>query len=198
MRIANHAGVVLLWTIATVWVSSASAQTPSAAEGGPRAEVAFTYNLVRANAPPGGCGCFLMNGGSGSFAYRVTSSLSLVAEGGAVISNSAPSGRNLTLATYFDGARYSSHRSKRIAPFGQVLFGFIHAYGSLAPDRLGLDSSTAFAMSAGGGIDLNLSHHLAWRAAQADYLLTLLPNRSTDSQNNFRFQSGIVIHFGGK
>jgi outer membrane immunogenic protein len=182
MRIANHAGVVLLWTIATVWVSSASAQTPSAAEGGPRAEVAFTYNLVRANAPPGGCGCFLMNGGSGSFAYRVTSSLSLVAEGGAVISNSAPSGRNLTLATYFDGARYSSHRSKRIAPFGQVLFGFIHA----------------FAMSAGGGIDLNLSHHLAWRAAQADYLLTLLPNRSTDSQNNFRFQSGIVIHFGGK
>jgi outer membrane immunogenic protein len=197
MRITNHAGVVLLLTIMAVRVSSASAQTPSAARSEPRAEVAFAYNLVRANAPPDGCGCFVMNGGSASFAYRGTPAVSLVAEAGAVTSD-VSSGQELTLATYFTGARYSLHRSRRIAPFGQALFGIAHAYGSLAPDRLGLDSSTAFAMSAGGGVDLNLSHHLAWRAAQAEYLLTLLPNRSSDHQNNFRFQSGIVILFGGK
>jgi outer membrane immunogenic protein len=198
MRIANHAGVALFLTIAAVCASSAAAQTAPAVGSEPRAEVAFTYNLVRANAPPDGCGCFLMNGGSASFAYRATRSISLVAEGGAVTSSSAPSGRDLTLATYFVGARYALHRSKHFAPFGQALFGFAHASGSLAPDRLGLDSSTAFAMSAGGGVDVSLSHHLAWRAAQADYLLTLLPNRTTDHQNNFRFQSGFVIRFGGK
>lgn len=198
MLITNHAGVALLSTIAAVWVSSASAQTPPDARVEPRGEVAFTYNLVRANAPPDSCGCFLMNGASASFAYRGTPSLSLVAETGAVTSGDVSSRRDLTLTTYFVGARHSLHRSKRIAPFGQVLFGFAHAYGSLAPDHLGLDSSTAFAMSGGGGLDLNVSRHLAWRAVQADYLLTFLPNRSTGHQNNFRFQSGIVIHLGGK
>jgi hypothetical protein len=53
-------------------------------------------------------------------------------------------------------------------------------------------------MAAGGGVDLSLTRHLAFRLVQADYLLTLLPNRTNNLQNNFRFSTGIVFHFGGK
>jgi hypothetical protein len=71
-----------------------------------------------------------------------------------------------------------------------------HASGDLAPDQLHIDSSTAFAMAAGSGLDLSLTHHVAVRLFQTDYLLTLLDNRVNGHQNNFRFSTGIVFHFG--
>ena len=40
-------------------------------EGIPRGEAGFNYNYIRANAPPGQCGCFGFNGGSASFAYNL-------------------------------------------------------------------------------------------------------------------------------
>ena len=42
--------------------------TAGYAQGLGSAEVALGYSYVRANAPPGTCGCFGMNGGSGAFA----------------------------------------------------------------------------------------------------------------------------------
>jgi hypothetical protein len=74
--------------------------------------------------------------------------------------------------------------------------GAAHASGDLAPDQLHIGSSTAFAMAKGGGLDLNLTRHLAVRLFLADYLLTLLANRVNDHQNNFRFSTGIVFHLG--
>lgn len=51
-------------------------------------------------------------------------------------------------------------------------------------------------MALGGGLDVNLARHVAYRVFQTDYLLTLLPNGTNDRQNNFRFSTGIVFRFG--
>ena len=51
-------------------------------------------------------------------------------------------------------------------------------------------------MSAGGGHDLELNRRFAVRVFQTDYFLSLLPNRTTDHQNNFRFSAGLVVRFG--
>jgi len=197
MRIGIRTSLTLLVIIAAVSLAPAAAQTASAYETQPGAELALTYTYLHTNAPPDACGCFSMNGGSASFAYPLKHSFSVVAEAGAVTaSNVNSTGLDLTLSSYLGGGRYSLRRFQRFTPFAQLLLGAAHASGSLAPGQIGLGSSTAFAMAAGGGLDVNLSRHVAFRVFQTDYLLTLLPNRTTDRQNNFRFSTGIVFRFG--
>jgi len=197
MRINMRATFAMLLIVAAVSAVPASAQTHSVSSAKPGTELALTYTYLHANAPPDACGCFSMNGGAAEFAYPVKRSFSAVAEAGAVTaSNVNSSGLDLTLSSYLVGGRYSL-RAARFTPYAQLLVGAAHASGSLAPGQFGL-SSTAFAMAAGGGLDLNLHSHLALRVFQADYLLTLLPNQTNDHQNNFRFSTGVVFHFGNK
>jgi peptidoglycan-associated lipoprotein len=189
-----------MWLIlAAVSVAPAAAQTAAASAKQLGAELALTYTYLHTNAPPDACGCFSMNGGSASFAYPFAHSFSLVAEAGAEAnSNVTSSGLDLTLSDYLAGPRYSLRKSSRITPFAQLLVGAAHASGALSPAQFGLGSSTAFAMATGGGLDLNLTRRFAWRVFQTDYLLTLLPNRTNDHQNNFRFSTGVVYHFSKK
>jgi peptidoglycan-associated lipoprotein len=187
--------LVLLLAVAALAVGSPAAL----AQDAPLAEAAATYSWIHTNAPPSGCGCFSMNGGNASFAYSLTRTIAMVGEVGAVANGNVDStGLNLTLSNYLVGGRYSLRRFQRLTPFGQVLAGAAHASGSFSPGQLNLGSSTAFAMTAGGGLDLNLSRRFALRLLQTDYYLTLLPNRTNDHQNNFRFSTGIVVRFGRK
>jgi outer membrane protein OmpA-like peptidoglycan-associated protein len=55
-------------------------------------------------------------------------------------------------------------------------------------------------MTAGGGLDFNVSRHFSIRLIQAEYLMTRFENLSTAanaSQNDIRLSSGIVFRFGG-
>jgi outer membrane immunogenic protein len=169
----------------------------AAAQGVSRAEAAFTYDWVHTNAPPSGCGCFSMNGGSGSFALRLAPSFSAVGEVGATTNGNVNStGDGLTLIDFLGGGRYMPHFRSRLMPFGQVLVGGAHASGSLSPGQLGIGSATVFALDAGGGLDVKLSHRFAIRVFQTGYLLTMFPNKGNDRQNNLRVSGGFVIHFG--
>ena len=65
-------------------------------------------------------------------------------------------------------------------------------------------SKTAFAMTAGGGIDVKLNKKIAIRLIQADYLYTRFGNdcvlavcSNNNNQNSFRLKSGIVVGWGG-
>jgi peptidoglycan-associated lipoprotein len=180
-------------------VALTSATVVASAQEAPRAEVAATYNWVHSNVLPTGCGCFSLNGGSGSFAWRFTPSFSAVAEAGATANGNVEStGLGLTLANFTAGPRYTFHNHTRVQPFGQLLLGAAHASGELSPSQLGLGSATAFAMETGGGADWTLSHNVSIRLVQADYFLSLLPNRSSDHQNNLRVSAGVAFHFGKK
>jgi len=172
---------------------------PASAQGA-RMEVGGEYSFVNTNAPPGGCGCFSMNGGTGWFAYNLFPNLAVIGEiGGEYASNIDHTSADLTLTSFLGGARYSRRWFKEMAPFGQLLLGGAHASGALTPTSSGQSSSAnAFAIVAGGGMDLEMSRHWKVRLIEVDYFLTRFDNGSNDHQNNLRVSLGVAYRFGGR
>lgn len=172
-----------------------------------RSEVSLGYSLVRANTPPGQCGCFNMNGLSGEFATGLGRGFSVVADlGGYHQGNVAGSGLSLWVVDYLFGPRISYRRSKHWTPFAQFLVGGAHGsgtlYGGSATSLSGTSytsgSANGFSLSTGGGLDWNATRHVSVRLFQLEYLNTRLPNSSNNVQNNLRFTAGVVFHFGKK
>jgi outer membrane immunogenic protein len=179
-----------------------SAITPSyaRAQSGSLVDVGVDYNYVRANAPAGGCGCFALHGGSGWVAFNFSRSIGIVGEIASQHASSiSDTGADLTLTSFLAGPRYTWTRAGRFAPFVQALVGAAHAGGSLAPGSSGLSgSANAFAMIAGGGLDIGFTPHIALRAFEADYYLTRFDNGVNDHQNNLRIAAGVIVRFGGR
>ncbi|MFZ0318984.1 MAG: outer membrane beta-barrel protein [Candidatus Sulfotelmatobacter sp.] len=172
-------------------LSNASAQTAT------RMQLGVNYDYVGANAPPGDCGCFSLNGGSGWFGYNLDRGLALIGDVSvthASYINATDS--DLTLTSYLFGPRYSRVVRSRFLPFAQVLIGGAHASGALATSSSGVAASAnSFAMALGGGLDIPVTHRLAFRPIQVDYYLTRFPNGVNDHQNNFRVGMGMVFSF---
>ena len=165
----------------------------------PSNEIALDYNYVHTNAPPGGCGCFSVNGGSGSYAYHPGPQFAMVIEVGAVhASKIDASGLDLTLTSYLAGPRFFYRRpGARITPYGQFLLGAVRATGGLAPANSGgAPSSTVFGATLGGGVEFNLSRTVTLRVAQVDYFVTTFDNKVDGHQNNLRISTGAAYHFG--
>lgn len=162
-----------------------------------RMEVGAEYSFVETNAPPGGCGCFQLNGGAGWFAFNFSPRLAIAAEVGSThASNVDGTTGDLTLTSFLGGPKYS-WRKHRLVPYGQVLLGGAHASGALTPSAAGFaSSSNAFAMAAGGGVDLDVSRRWAVRIFQLDYYLTRFDNGVNDHQNNLRLGFGVAYRFG--
>ena len=93
--------------------------------------------------------------------------------------------------TYLGGPRFSYRKSDRVTPFAQILLG--GARGSLSGFG-GSGSGNGFAYSAGGGLDLGLTKHLALRP-QVDYIGTRF---SGNTVNTVRGSLGIVFRFGNR
>lgn len=169
------------------------------AQSGSLMDVGVNYNYVRTNLPAGGCGCFALNGGSGWVAFNFVRSFGIVGEVASQhASNISNSGADLTLTSYLAGPRYTFARARHFATFTQVLLGGAHASGSLAPGNSGLAGSAhAFALTAGGGLDIGITRHIALRAFEADYYLTRFDNGANDHQNNLRLAAGLIVRFGG-
>lgn len=184
--------------VVTVAVVAIVLCLPAIAQFEPKAEVALEYSYLHSNAPPSGCGCFSMNGGSASAAFRLHEGLTAVGEfSGAHAGDIGTAGEGLTLASYLFGPRYTYRTQRRLAPFAEVLVGLSHASGGLAPSNsLSGASSNAFAAAIGGGLDYNAGRKIAIRIVQAGYVVTTFANGADDHQNNFRAGVGIVFHFG--
>lgn len=86
--------------------------------------------------------------------------------------------------TYLFGPQISVP-SSRISPFGHLLIGGAH-------NSTGGVGRSSFSLALGGGVDAEIFHGIHWRVVQTDYLITQFASRS---QNNFRFSTGIVLHF---
>ena len=183
----------------------------------PRTEVFMGYSYLRA-MPTLAVGNRLMwlNGGSTSIAFNLNRYLGLVGdfggfnetrlllEGGNPPSALGPyqAVEDGTVFTYLVGPRLSYRKNDRITPFAQVLFGGIRASEeTLCPSCTpSLPVENSFAMTAGGGLDIRVHHHLAIRIIQAEYLMTRFENlttATTATQNDMRLSSGIVFRFGG-
>jgi len=194
-------GSVLLFSFAAV-----------AEENAPRMETFLGYTFTRANSATN-IPAFSANGGSGQFVYNLGSWFGAVADMGA-IHNGNIQGISLdsTVANFLLGPRVSVRKWSRVTPYFQTLFGGVYATTSTAAPVLGLADGipvgfspratrqqTAFAMTAGGGLDIKISKHVSFRPVQLEYFLTRLHDyrSGTDNnQNNLRFSSGFNFTFG--
>ena len=190
----------------------------------PRMETFLGYTYVRANSagtlPP-----FSTNGGSGQFGYNFNKWLGAVADAGAVHSGDiggAPID-NTTLNFLF-GPRVSL-RYPRLRPYFQVLWGAAYLAASSeapailagsAPAIIGvreplvpgqpisarlLASQTAFALTAGGGLDIRLNKYVSLRPLAVEYYLTRFRNfraQNDNGQNNVRYTTGFNFTLGAQ
>jgi hypothetical protein len=129
-------------------------------------------------------------------------------------------GLDMTVANYLLGPRVSFKRGSRWVPYVQTLFGGATAWQSLpVPDVAFLvppiagggvivpggshlqfaRTTSGFAMTAGGGVDIRLSKNVYLRPIQAEYFLTRLKpigDLSLVNRNNFRYSAGVNFTFG--
>jgi opacity protein-like surface antigen len=93
----------------------------------------------------------------------------------------------------------------KLAPFAHVMFGLAHARIT-SPTSTGCGTSFSctftdgsFDFEAGGGVDLNVSKHLAIRFGEFDYERTSFLSFSTyplsDVSNNFKYKAAVLFRF---
>ena len=162
----------------------------------PRFELGAGYTYVNFN-PGGPFASFNNHGGSGSFAYNASRYLGLVAEFAGYNFERNLIGTNFrgSWNTWLFGPRLNLRRFDYFVPFAEFLVGGSHADRQLT----GNNSQNAFALAAGGGVDVVFSKHVAWRFAQIDYLMTNFSGVTLGGnarQDNLRLGTGIVIRLG--
>ncbi|HTF42828.1 MAG TPA: hypothetical protein VK641_02950 [Terriglobales bacterium] len=134
--------------------------------------IGYSYN--RANFAGNGIN---LNGWTGALEGKVAPFLGIVAD------ISGQYGSGVSQHNVLFGPRVSASIG-RIRPFAHVLIGVSHVSG-------GGDSDTSFGDAIGGGVDYKLIKVIAWRF-QGDLLQTRFFH---DTQNDFRFSTGVVLHF---
>lgn len=149
--------------------AAASAQIPT------KGDIFFGYSYNRADF--NGAGHSNLNGWEWSLDGKVAPWIGIVAD----ISGHYGSGDSVHNVIF--GPRVSVPAGK-ITPFAHVLFGFGHFSAGSASD-------TSFSDALGGGIDYRLIRGIGWRF-QGDLLQTRF---FSNTQNDFRFSTGIVVHF---
>jgi opacity protein-like surface antigen len=153
-------------------------------------EVSGQYQYIRImpgqGAPSANC-----QGAGGTFAANLNAWAAIVGDLGFCKITGLPSGSSSHEVNYLFGPRLAYHNTGRLTPYAQVLFGGARATASLT----GFPSTSvnSFAMTFGGGADIQLTRHVAFRAIQLEYMYT---HFSGVKQNNLRLQSGLVYRFG--
>jgi outer membrane immunogenic protein len=180
----------------TMEVSAVAQQAPLPVREHPSVELGVDYNYVHTNAPPGGCGCFSLNGGDAWAAYKITDSVAVVGQFSAQHASAVlGSGTDATLVSYEFGPRYSFTKSRKFVPFAQALLGGATLLSGSGLLTTSSGTSSAFAMTLGGGLDIRLTRHLSLRPAELDYFYTRFPNGGNDHQNNLRVAAGMNYRF---
>jgi peptidoglycan-associated lipoprotein len=153
-------------------------------------EISGQYQYVRINpgqgAPSAGC-----QGAGGTFGINLNRWVGAIADIGGCKVTGLPAGTSSHEINYLFGPRFAYHNSGRMTPYVQALFGGERASATIT--GLGSASNSTFAMTIGGGADFQMTHHLAFRAIQVEYLYT---HFGGVKQNNMRLQSGLVYRFG--
>jgi outer membrane protein OmpA-like peptidoglycan-associated protein len=162
----------------------------------PKFEVAGMFDYVNFN-PGGTISSFNNYGGSGSGVWNISRWVGLTEELGGLSYNRTFNGKSLHggITTFLGGPRLNLRMFDRFVPFAEFLLGGAHAGSQMT----GTSSQTAFALAAGGGVDIVLSRNIAWRFAEIDYLMTNFSGSSVGGsarQDNLRLGTGIVFRFG--
>jgi outer membrane protein OmpA-like peptidoglycan-associated protein len=167
----------------------------------PRFEVAGMYQYVAFN-PGDPFASFNNHGAAASFTYNASRWLGLTGEFGGYRfernlfpvtgSNAGVTGG---FVSYLFGPRLNLRKFDYFVPFAELLFGG----ASGGTELVGTTNQNAFAIAAGGGVDMVITKNLAWRVAQLDYFMTSFSGSQMGAsarQNNLRAGTGFVMRFG--
>ncbi len=191
-----RSATLLVFLLTLPWALHAQAISMSGASDNiSRLEFGANYNYFHANAPPGQCGCFSLNGGSGTVVYNITPRWAGVADltiGHATnVDNSL---QNITIFNYLFGPRYTRRTRSRFVPYGEVLLG-----GAKEDVNFVFTiNRNAFGFLAGGGVTTQLKHRFGLTLGQVDWIYTRIPNAHNNRQNDLRIVTGVTYHFGSE
>lgn len=162
----------------------------------PKFEIAGMFNYVNFD-PGGGFNNFNAFGGSGAFTWNASRWIGFTEELGGLSYDRNVNGSTIHggTTTFLLGPRLNLRKFDYFVPFAEFLLGGSHA----GPPMTGAGSQTAFALAAGGGVDIALTRNIVWRFAEIDYFMTNFSGPSVGGnsrQDNVRFGSGIVLRFG--
>jgi len=142
---------------------------PLQAQEVPAAEVFGGFSILSIGAPEG----FESNrenarGWQSSAAFNFNRNVGLVADFGGQYKKLSEDGSEVSLRghEFLFGPRFSA-RTERATPFIHFLFGGANGRASAGSEHL---SKSVFAMAIGGGLDVNVSDHLALRVIQFDWV----------------------------
>jgi len=162
----------------------------------PRFEVAGMFNYVDFN-PGGGFPSFNNYGGGGSFTWNPSRWIGLTEELSGLSYNRQVTGGSTHggITNFLIGPRLNWRNFNYFVPFAEFLIGGTHS----GVQMTGTSSESAFAMVAGGGVDVVLTKNIAWRFAEIDYYRTSYTGNfvgGSARQENLRLATGIVLRFG--
>ena len=159
----------------------------------PRLEFGANYNYFHANAPPGQCGCFSLNGGSGTILMNLTPTWAAIADIAVAHANQVDgTSQNITIVNYLFGARYTRRNSSRFTPYGEAMFG-----GAKEDVNFQFTiNRNSFGVLAGGGVTTRLKRKFGLTLGEVDWIYTRIPNAKNNRQNDLRIVTGVTYHLG--
>src|SRR5580704_4583595 len=162
----------------------------------PKFEIAGMFDYVNFH-PGGGFDSFSNYGGSGSFTWNPSRWVGLTEELGGLSYDRNVNGASTHggITTFLLGPRVNLRKFDYFIPYAEFLLGGTH----VGPPMTGAGSQSAFALAAGGGVDIALTKNIVWRFAELDYLMTNFSGPSVGGnarQDNLRLGTGIVLRFG--
>jgi len=189
----------------------------------PKADVFLVYSYLRFNPTIPAARNRSFNGGGGGFSlfmgryfgvkgefmgyasttFTTTVTTPVITNRGTIPVGTFSSQGNMFTYMFGPVVRYPAGK---FTPFAEVLFGGsnTNGYTNLVKSiNLGGGTLTAsgtqhsFTIAYGGGLDVNVYHHVAIRPVEVDYVLTRYTNpfTGTNNQNNFRYIGGVVFTY---
>lgn len=156
------------------------------------------YSAMISNAPPGECGCLLLNGGSSEAMFHVWKNVAAVFQLTGDHTGSVPqSHQALSLAlTWRVPAIPSSCRDEspfmvNSSPAKYMGFDAYFPRDDAQPN----DSANSLAFSTGGGVEIGISEWLSVRTVEAEFLARHMANDLSGRQRSFRISSGLMFRF---
>jgi hypothetical protein len=192
----------------------------------PKAELDMDYSYARYAPSASYTNGHSLNGGGGRIVFNVAQWLGLGMDLQGYNSNTttfnipanSPLGNQVPISASVSGNLFTylfgpvlKFRNGRVQPFFDVMPGAAHSsvYGTAFKDicqpAVGVSPCTvksspngdAFALSAGGGLDIPINQRVYFRPGEFDYLYTRFTNQFTNAgQNNFRYLGGLGVNMG--
>jgi peptidoglycan-associated lipoprotein len=182
--------------------------TPAYAQASPKAvekhdvQLALTFDVSGSNLDYAVPITSFLYGGDAEFSVGLYKGIGVVTSFTGLYTADSGQGVPINLVAFTVGPRYtlSTHsRKHNISLYGEGLGGEVNGFNGLYPAPSGpTTSANSIAFQVGGGIDIGLSRHISFRALHADWLRCMLPDGTTNVQNNLQVGVGIVLHSAAK